>query len=63
VGEIAVRDEAKRGPELVRCPRCWMDYPVRQFLIPMENRKYSRRMAGAWYALCERCRDDDTERD
>jgi len=53
----------KADGNFVLCPRCWVSYPLRQYLIPMEGRKYSGRMAGAWYAKCERCRDDDVERD
>jgi len=60
--DLRATHEAKIGPELIRCPRCWMDYPIRQFLIPMENRKYSRRMAGAWHAICERCRAEEEGR-
>ena len=60
---LAVREEAKRGPELILCPHCWIDYPIKQYIVPMSSKRYSGRKMGEWYTKCVRCRDDDVERD
>ena len=61
--ELRATPEAKRGPELILCPHCWIDYPIKQYIVPMSSKRYSGRKMGEWYTKCRGCRDADIERD